>query len=206
MSDKRESRPAENNTAAGVHNVLWGSATNVVQMRDLNGGNVYINPHVVVHPETGEHAPTSSAPPPLDVLVVDDDQDVLDEMVCLLQEDPRIGRVATAADAAEAFRHIRTEAQCDRLTLDAWFLDVCMPGLSGLDLARVGRLFSPPPATVFVTAFDEHAVAAFDLDAVDYLVKPISAARVSRAVDRLYQRGPIRPILRVQSDGADNGR
>jgi CheY-like chemotaxis protein len=192
MTNEPEGRPAEQNTSHGVHNVSLGSATNVIQMRDLNGGNVYINSHVVVHGEPGAPVPTSSAPHALHVLVVDDDPAVVDEMLGLLRADSRIGPIGTARDAADALRYIRSETQCDRPSLDAWFLDIGIPGLSGMELAWMGTHLSPAPDTVFVTAFEEHAVAAFDLEAADYLVKPISADRVSRAIDRLCRRAPAR--------------
>ena len=183
MTDESRSRPSKH-TTGGVRNVSLGSPSNVIQTRYLNG-NIYINSHVVVHNEPGEHDPTDSAFHPLHVLAVDDDQDVLGEMVRLLQADPRIGRVGAATDAAMALRYTQTEAQQNHPTLDAWFLDVSMPGLSGIELAWVGAQFSPAPGTVFVTASEEHAVDAFNLEAVDYLVKPISANRLTRAVDRL---------------------
>lgn len=157
-------------------------------MRDLQGGSIYINSHVVIHNEPGERDPADSVFQPLHVLAVDDDRALLDAMVHLLQADSRIGRVGTATDAAMALRYIQNEAQQDHPTLDAWFLDVSMPGLSGTELAWVGAHFSPAPGTVFVTAHEGHAVDAFDLDAVDYLVKPISTSRLSRAIDRLCRR------------------
>ncbi|MBC7898014.1 MAG: response regulator transcription factor [Cytophagaceae bacterium] len=93
---------------------------------------------------------------------------------------------------------------------DVVFLDVRMPGLDGIEVAQViaadaedGR---PPPAIVFVTAYDAHAVHAFDLDAIDYLVKPVDLDRFDRAIDRLARRlrardtqgsGPTTDALRV---------
>jgi DNA-binding LytR/AlgR family response regulator len=65
------------------------------------------------------------------------------------------------------------------------FLDIRMPGLDGLDVARVLARFRRPPRVVFVTAYDEHAVEAFDLRAVDYLLKPVRAERLAEAVRRV---------------------
>ena len=73
----------------------------------------------------------------------------------------------------------------NRRTIDAVFLDINMPGLSGLELAGVLTNFSYRPAVVFVTAHDDKAVAAFDVGAVDYLLKPIRASRLDEAVRRV---------------------
>jgi two-component system, LytTR family, response regulator len=69
--------------------------------------------------------------------------------------------------------------------IDAVFLDVRMPGLGGLELARVLRRFEHPPAVVFVSAFDDAAVSAFELAALDYLVKPVSRRRLDEAIERV---------------------
>ena len=71
--------------------------------------------------------------------------------------------------------------------VDALFLDIRMPGLDGLDVARVLARFKAPPKVVFVTAYDEHAVEAFDLRAVDYLLKPVRAERLAEAVRRVRE-------------------
>ncbi len=74
------------------------------------------------------------------------------------------------------------------LAPDAAFLDICMPGLSGLEAATA----APPGCrVVFVTAHDEHAVAAFEQAAVDYLLKPVSDARLMKCLDRLRQSAPV---------------
>ncbi len=72
--------------------------------------------------------------------------------------------------------------------VDAIFLDVQMPGLSGLDLARVLSQFSAPPPVVFVTAHDRHAVDAFELNVVDYVLKPVRDERLAEAVRRVVRR------------------
>jgi DNA-binding LytR/AlgR family response regulator len=79
----------------------------------------------------------------------------------------------------------------DGETIDAVFLDVRMPGLDGLELARVLRRFERPPAVVFVSAFDDAAVDAFELDALDYLVKPVSRTRLDEAIERVARRSAI---------------
>jgi DNA-binding LytR/AlgR family response regulator len=69
--------------------------------------------------------------------------------------------------------------------VDALFLDISMPGLSGLELAQVLARFKSPPPVVFVTAHEQHAVEAFDLNAVDYVLKPVRAERLAEAVRRI---------------------
>ena len=117
----------------------------------------------------------------LRVLVVDDEAPALDELVFLLGRDPRIGSVVPAGSAAEALRVLQEEA------VDAVFTDIRMPGLTGLDLARVLSRFRTPPPVVFITAYDEHAVDAFELDAVDYLLKPVRDERLAESVRRVVE-------------------
>jgi DNA-binding LytR/AlgR family response regulator len=89
--------------------------------------------------------------------------------------------VRTTDTATEALR-ILHEAD-----VDAVFLDIQMPGLSGLELAQVLTRFKRPPPIVFVTAHDEHAVEAFDLRAVDYILKPVREERLAEAVRRVIE-------------------
>ncbi len=115
----------------------------------------------------------------LTVLVIDDERPALDELAFLLGRDHRVARVLTADAATEALRLLQEEP------VDAVFTDIAMPGLTGLDLARVLSRFRVPPPVVFVTAHDEHAVDAFDLDAVDYVLKPVRDDRLAEAVRRV---------------------
>jgi DNA-binding LytR/AlgR family response regulator len=117
----------------------------------------------------------------LNVLVVDDERPALDELAFLLGDDPRVGTVATADSAAEALRVLQEGP------VDAVFTDIRMPGLTGLDLARVLSQFRTPPPVVFITAYDDHAVDAFDLHAVDYVLKPVRADRLAEAVRRVVE-------------------
>ena len=117
--------------------------------------------------------------PGLRVLVVDDELPVLDELAFLLGQDPRVGSVVTAASGADALRVLQEGA------VDALFLDVAMPGLSGLDVAGLLAQFRRAPPVVFVTAHEDHAVEAFDLEAVDYVLKPLDAERLREAVRRV---------------------
>jgi DNA-binding LytR/AlgR family response regulator len=115
----------------------------------------------------------------LEVLVVDDEEPALEDLAYLLRQHPRIGTVVTASDATEALRRLRDGS------FAAVFLDIRMPGLDGLELARVLSRFARPPEIVFVTAFEQHAVEAFELQAVDYLLKPVRPERLSDAIRRL---------------------
>jgi len=127
-------------------------------------------------------------PPPLRVLVVDDERPALDELTYLLGRDARVGTVLPTDSGAEALRMLQEEQ------VDAVFMDIRMPGLSGLDLARVLSRFKEPPPVVFVTAHDEHVVSAFDLNAVDYVLKPVRDDRLAEAVRRVVEaRGPSAP-------------
>ena len=122
----------------------------------------------------------------LRVLVIDDERPALDELSFLLKRDPRVDDVLTTDSATEALRLLHD------LEVDVVFLDIQMPGLNGLDLAQVLARFKSPPPIVFVTAHDEHAVEAFDLRAVDYVLKPVREERLAEAVRRVLE-GSARP-------------
>ena len=118
---------------------------------------------------------------PLTVLLIDDERPALDELSWLLSRDPRVREVLTCDSATEALRLLQD------LEVDAIFLDVQMPGLTGLELAQVLARFKTPPPIVFVTAHDEHAVDAFELRAVDYVLKPVRPERLAEAVRRVVE-------------------
>lgn len=117
----------------------------------------------------------------LRVLVVDDERPALDELSFLLRRDPRIGAVMTSSSATEALKLLR------ETDVDAVFLDISMPGLTGLEMAQVLARFRTPPPIVFVTAHEQHAVDAFELAAVDYVLKPVREARLAEAVRRVVE-------------------
>jgi DNA-binding LytR/AlgR family response regulator len=119
------------------------------------------------------------------VLAVDDELPALEDLVRMLAASPAVADVGSAASAAEALVALGEDAP-----FDAVFLDVRMPGLDGLELARVLRRFERPPAVVFVSAHDDFAVHAFELEAVDYLVKPVSRRRLDQAIERVVGRAP----------------
>jgi len=115
----------------------------------------------------------------LTALVIDDERPALDELSFLLGHDGRIGEVLACDSATEALRVLQ-----DR-EVDVVFLDIQMPGLTGLDLAQVLARFRVPPPVVFVTAHEQHALEAFDLNAVDYVLKPVREERLAEAVRRV---------------------
>lgn len=119
--------------------------------------------------------------PGLRVLVVDDEAPALDELRWLLERDPRIEEVLATGSPTEALRLLQ------QTEVDALFLDVQMPGLNGVELASVVSRFVHPPATVFVTAHEQHAVDAFDLKAIDYVLKPVREERLAEAVRRVVE-------------------
>lgn len=119
----------------------------------------------------------------LQVLVVDDERPALDELAFLLGRDERVEAVRCCDSATEALRVLRDEP------VDAVFVDIAMPGLTGLELAEVLARFKEPPRVVFVTAHSEHAVDAFDLQAVDYVLKPVREERLREAVRRIRDAG-----------------
>ena len=115
----------------------------------------------------------------LTVLAVDDEKPALDELAFLLRAEDSVAHVHTASDATTALRILRGGS------IDAVFLDINMPGLDGLELAGILSNFATPPPVVFVTAHDDRAVDAFDLGAVDYLLKPLREERLAQAVQRI---------------------
>jgi DNA-binding LytR/AlgR family response regulator len=145
---------------------------------------------------------TVGEPTGLSLLAVDDEPPALSELVYLLRQDSQVDQVLTAHDAAEALRVLRVHR------VDGVFLDMRMPGLSGIELAGVLAQFRDPPAVVFVSAFEEHAVDAFELKAVDYVLKPIRPERLAEAVRRVVSAvaasTALKPQARAGTQTADN--
>jgi two-component system LytT family response regulator len=117
------------------------------------------------------------------VLVVDDEEPARARLASLLSAFPDVEIVGEAADGPEAIERVAA------LTPDAVFLDVEMPGCTGLDVAA--SLAAPRPQIVFCTAFDDYAVDAFELESIDYLLKPVSRARLAATVARLTARARV---------------
>jgi two-component system, LytTR family, response regulator LytT len=150
----------------------------------------------------------SRANAPISTVLVDDEAPALDELSFLLKDFPDIEIVATAANGPEAVRVIE---DCEP---DLVFLDVQMPGMDGLGV--INRLKSdkaPIPAFVLCTAFEQYALEAFRLEALDYLLKPVEKERLAQTVERarralaepepapLAPPPPVRAKLLVKSAG-----
>lgn len=148
--------------------------------------------------------PPAPAPVRLRVLVVDDERPALEDLARLLGASPRVADVRTAGGADEALA-VLAEAEG---TVDVVLLDVRMPGLDGVALARVLHRFAAPPAVVFVSAYEDAAVEAFALRAVDYLLKPVGARRLEQALDRVAEalaRPAAAPHAAVPGDEPEPG-
>jgi two-component system LytT family response regulator/two-component system response regulator LytT len=115
-------------------------------------------------------------------VVVDDEQLARDEMGYLLNQVGGVDVIGQAGNGVEALTTI------ERLRPDVVFLDIQMPGLTGFEVAR--RLLGRRAASqiIFVTAYDQHAIEAFEVNAVDYLLKPVDQSRLEVAVDRARRR------------------
>ena len=118
----------------------------------------------------------------LRAMIVDDEPLAIERMQVLCAELDQLQVVGTASDGEAALR------LAGKLRPDLLLLDMTMPGMDGLMLARrLGRL-DAPPAVIFVTAHEDFAVEAFDLEAVDYVLKPVAVERLERAIDRALMR------------------
>jgi len=118
----------------------------------------------------------------LRTLIVDDEPLAVERIQVLCAELPSIRVVGTASDGAAALR------LAEKLDPDLVLLDMTMPELDGLGVARKLAQNEAPPAVIFVTAHDHFAVEAFDLEAIDYVLKPVSADRLERAIERALAR------------------
>ena len=118
------------------------------------------------------------------ILIVDDERPARERLRRMLALEAGIEAIGEASDGIDALR------QLAQFRPDALLLDVEMPELSGIDLAA--SLPAPAPLVVFVTAYDEYALRAFDANAIDYLLKPFDQARLRRALERLRERHAAR--------------
>ena len=118
-------------------------------------------------------------PAPLRIMVVDDEPLAVERLQLLLARIADVAVVGTANDGEAALRIAEAVAP------DLVLLDIAMPGMDGIDVARALSESAVDPVVVFVTAFDNFAVAAFDVAAIDYLMKPVQPERLARALDRV---------------------
>src|SRR5206468_3667603 len=136
----------------------------------------------------------------LRAVLVDDEQLARDEVGYLLGQVGGIEVIGQAGNGVEALTAI------DRLQPDVVFLDVQMPGLTGFEVAR--RMLDTRAAAhiIFVTAYDQHAIEAFEVNAVDYLLKPVDPVRLEAAVERARRREIGRASCRERGCGGGLGR
>ena len=118
----------------------------------------------------------------LRTMIVDDEPLAVERMQVLAARLDRLAVVGTASDGASALR------LAEALGPDLLLLDMTMPGMDGLTVARAAAKLACAPAIIFVTAHEDFAVEAFDLEAVDYVLKPVAAERLERAIERALAR------------------
>jgi len=118
----------------------------------------------------------------LRAMVVDDEQPARDELCFLLEQHGGVDVVGQAGNGLEALTMI------ERLDPDVVFLDVQMPGLAGFEVARRLMAAESTAHIIFVTAFDQYAIEAFEVNAVDYLLKPVDPNRLGQAIQRARRR------------------
>ena len=135
--------------------------------------------------------------PDLRVLVVDDEQLARDELCFLLGQAGGVEVIGQASDGVQALQ------QSGQLKPDVVFLDVQMPGLTGFEVARRLLLVDAPPQLVFVTAFDQYALDAFTVNAVDYVLKPVDADRLEQTLERVRQRVSPQPSSQMPLSTGD---
>ena len=125
---------------------------------------------------------TDTAAKPLKTLIVDDEPLAIErlQLLCARQDD--VDLVGTASDGEAALR------LTEQLKPELLLLDIAMPGKDGLDVARALSGQDDAPAIIFVTAFDRFAVEAFDIAAIDYVLKPVESQRLSLAISRVRER------------------
>lgn len=112
------------------------------------------------------------------ILIIDDEKPARDRLRRLVEAMPQYAVAGEAASGTEALERIR------ELSPDVLLLDISMPGMDGLSLARVLQEGGVSPAVVFCTAYQDQALRAFEVEAVDYLVKPVRAERLERALEK----------------------
>jgi len=191
------------------------------------GGVVVPAPARVPDTQDEEIVDSNDSSGGLVVLAVDDEEPALEELAYLLSEDSRVGIVLKASDATDALRILNsrqgvreaaTAGQmsrglsnpmtgtrvAERTDVEVVFLDIRMPGLDGLELARVFSSMAVPPSVVFVTAHDDRAVDAYEVGAVDYLLKPLRAERLAASIDRILANRAAGVPEPVREEGGED--
>ena len=139
----------------------------------------------------------------LRTIIVDDEPLAVERLQILCASEPAIDLVGTASDGAAALRLAQS------LTPDLILLDIGMPKMDGISVARAVAMMERKPAIIFVTAYDNFAVEAFDLDVVDYMLKPVSAERLGRAIARAVtgqaEQDDVEVAPTGESDTVDTG-
>lgn len=115
-------------------------------------------------------------------MIVDDEAPARSELRYMLEQTGKIGTITEAASVRTAIETLMDTR------VDVVFLDIAMPGASGMQLAEALHKLKNPPAVVFVTAYSDHAVEAFDVNATDYLLKPVEEERLNEAIDKVIAR------------------
>ena len=123
----------------------------------------------------------------LKALVVDDQALARADLHFMLSAMPEVGGVTECTSATEALSLLQDDV------FDVIFLETQLPGLNGLKAVRIINQLDNPPKVVFVTAYDEYAVKAFELDALDYLVKPFNSKRLAQAIQKVLRALPAMP-------------
>jgi len=127
----------------------------------------------------------------LKALIVDDEYPARQELRYALSSFDNIEIVGEATNAVEALALIKA------VDYSVLFIDISMPGMNGLEIGSAIQELPRPPQVIFVTAYEEYAVAAFEVNAIDYLLKPVDPKRLKKAIDK---------VVRLQQDtAADNG-
>ncbi|WP_085830889.1 LytR/AlgR family response regulator transcription factor [Collinsella vaginalis] len=131
----------------------------------------------------------------LRAMIVDDEAPARSELRYLLEQTGEIGSVTEASSVRSAIETLMNSR------VDVAFLDISMPGASGMQLAEALRKLKTPPAVVFVTAYSDHALEAFEVDAVDYLMKPVEEDRLARAIEKVLSR--VKPLPETKATSVE---
>lgn len=140
---------------------------------------------------------TNEKPDPLQVLIVDDEAPARARLRQLLDDTNRDNKQLTISCCGEAADGLQALTEVDRLQPDLLLLDIRMPAMDGLEVARHLQQLDNPPAVIFTTAYDEFALEAFDANAVHYLVKPIRQQHLAEALKRVKASQSTPPLPAV---------